>query len=60
MEGRLAEAATANANATRNAMFCDLAAMPPTMASAPITITVVRATRSSASGLALPRLMTEL
>ncbi len=45
--GRFADAATANASATRNAMFCPLATMPPTMATAPITSAVMRATRTS-------------
>ena len=47
IDGRFADAATANAKATRNAMFMLLAKMPPKMASAPITMTVFRATFTS-------------
>src|SRR5919197_5457505 len=52
---RLAEAANANARATRNATFWPLARMPPAMASAPMITAVRRATRNSAVGFALPR-----
>ncbi len=56
--GRFAEAATAKASATRNAMFWSLARMPPTMANRPITTAAIRATLTSASALTSPRLMT--
>src|ERR671916_396048 len=56
--GRLADAATANASATRNAMFWLRARMPAAMAMTPITTAVMRATPTSASGLVSPRLMT--
>jgi hypothetical protein len=57
--GRLAEAATANASATRNAMFCPLARMPPRIATMPITTAVMRATlTSSFLPSTSPRLMT--
>ena len=53
--GRFAVAATANASATRKAMFCPLAKMPPRIATMPITTTVMRATWTSApSGVASP------
>ena len=58
MVGRLAEAATAKASATRNATFCPLAKMPPAMASRPITTTVRRATLTSVAASALPLAMT--
>ena len=45
--GRLADAATANASATRNAMFWPLATMPPRIATMPITMAVMRATLTS-------------
>ena len=56
--GRLADAATAKARATRKAMFCPMAAMPRTMETTPITTTVMRETRTCCSSVALPRLMT--
>ncbi len=57
--GRFAEAATANASATRNATFWSLARMPPRMATAPMTHAVIRATFTSEVLLStLPRLMT--
>src|SRR5690606_28282701 len=57
--GRFADAATANASATRNATFWSLARMPPMIATAPITQAVIRATLTSVFLLsALPRLMT--
>src|SRR5690348_10838007 len=52
---RLADAANANASATRKATFWPLARIPPTMASAPTITAVRRATRTSATGSALPR-----
>ena len=58
--GRLAEAATANANATKNATF----ALGPSkiamaIATAPTTNAVTRATRTSSPGLrSVPRCMT--
>ena len=58
MVGRLAEAATAKARATRNATFCPLAKMPPIMASTPMTTTVRRATLTSVAASALPLAMT--
>ncbi len=60
IDGRFADAATAKASATRNAMFMLLAKMPPKIASAPMTSTVLRATFISAAGSALPSFMTEL
>src|SRR5699024_5505181 len=60
MVGRLADAATANARATRNAMFCPAAPMPRTTASMPITTTVIRETRHWAVSVASPCLMTPL
>ena len=60
MEGRLAEAAMANANDTRKATFCSLATMPPRMATTPMTTDVMRATRTSLAGSALPSLSTLL
>ncbi len=56
--GRFADAATANASATRNAMFCPIARMPRTIATMPMTTTVIRETRTCSSSDALPRLMT--
>jgi hypothetical protein len=47
MVGRFADAATANASATRNAMFWPFAMMPPPMATAPITSAVLRAILTS-------------
>ena len=41
-------------------MFWPLARMPPRMATMPMTTAVMRATRTSSSGVALPSLMTEL
>jgi hypothetical protein len=57
----LAEAATAKASATRNAMLMPAcsARMPSPMETAPITIAVIRATFTSASGRTLPFLSTE-
>ncbi|CAB4950915.1 unannotated protein [freshwater metagenome] len=49
MVGRFAEAATANASATRNATFWFLAKMLPAMATTPITTEVIRATCNSFS-----------
>src|ERR687889_824228 len=48
--GRFADAATANASATRNATFCPFATIPPTIAMTPTTTAVSRATRTSARG----------
>ena len=45
--GRFAEAATANASATRKATFWPLAAIPPRIDTTPITTAVIRATRTS-------------
>ena len=57
--GRFAEAATANASATRNATFCPFAAMPPRMDTTPITTAVIRATFTSAClSSTCPRLIT--
>jgi hypothetical protein len=56
--GRFAEAATANASATRNAMFCPGTAIPPMIASRPMTTTVRRATLTSPSGGTSPFLRT--
>src|SRR5690606_34978364 len=56
--GRFADAATANASATRNATFWLRARMPAAIAMRPMTIAVRRATRTSASGDATPRLRT--
>ena len=39
-------------------MFWPLAKMPPTIATTPMTTTVIRATRTSPSGADLPFLMT--
>ena len=52
--GRLADAATANASATRNATFWPFAPMPPMIAMMPITTTVRRATLTSAPASGLP------
>ena len=60
MDGRLALAATANASDTRNAMFWPLAAMPPTIASTPITTAVIRATFTSCAGSVFPFFSTAL
>src|SRR5699024_1447503 len=59
MVGRLAEAATAKASATRKATFCPWAPMPPTIAKTPMTTTVRRATFISFAGVLLPLAMTE-
>ena len=56
--GRLAEAATAKASATRKAMFWSLARMPPKIATTPITTAAIRATRTSLSADTSPRLIT--
>src|SRR5690349_13047751 len=56
--GRLAEAATAKASATRNATFWLRARMPAPIATRPTTSAVLRATRTSASGDARPRRIT--
>src|SRR5690606_8626004 len=56
--GRFADAATANASATRNATFCLCASTQPTIATGPIRTTVRRATRTSEPGSALPFLST--
>jgi hypothetical protein len=56
--GRLAEAATANASATRNATFWLRARIPAATATTPTRTAVRRATRTSASGFAVPRLIT--
>src|SRR5918999_1098100 len=56
--GRFADAATANASATRNATFWLRAKMPAPIATTPTSTAVRRATRTSASGDAAPRLMT--
>ena len=53
--GRFADAATANASATRNATFCPFATMPPAIAIRPTTTAVSRATRTSERGDAAPR-----
>ena len=58
--GRFALAATAKASATRKAMFWPLARMPPRIATRPMTSAAIRATRTSCSGVALPRLKTSL
>jgi hypothetical protein len=47
--GRFADAAMANARATRNATFWSLARMPRTIARSPTTTAVMRATRTSSS-----------
>ncbi|NCL77823.1 hypothetical protein AIIKEEIJ_05319 [Rhodococcus sp. YH1] len=44
--GRLADAATAKARATRKAMFWPIARMPSTIETTPITTTVMRETRT--------------
>ena len=51
MVGRLAEAATANARATRNATFCPLARMPSPIAAMPSTTAVIRETRTCSSSV---------
>src|SRR6185312_3741154 len=53
MVGRLAAAATANASATRNAMFCPLARMPSPMPSRPSTTAVIRDTRTCSASVTL-------
>ena len=60
MDGRFADAATANASETRKAMLSDLAAIPPRIARTPMTMTVARATFTSDVGSALPSLSTAL
>src|ERR1044072_5461714 len=54
---RFADAANANASATRNATFCPLAMMPPMIDSAPTTTAVSRATLTSEAASAPPFLM---
>jgi hypothetical protein len=54
MDGRFADAAIANASDTRNATSSLRARNPPTTATRPITIAVVRATRTSSRGSASP------
>jgi hypothetical protein len=56
--GRFADAAIANARATRNAMFCPCARMPPRIARMPMTTTVIRAVFTSPLGSTAPRLIT--
>src|SRR5919112_3412142 len=56
--GRFADAATANASATRNATFCPFATIPPAIDTTPTTTAVSRATRTSDVGVALPRRIT--
>src|SRR3954471_15189038 len=56
--GRFADAATANASATRNATLMPLTRMPPMIATAPMTTAVYRATLTSWSGSVLPSLIT--
>ena len=53
--GRFADAATAKASATRNAMFCPLAAMPPRIATAPTTSAAMRATLHLGAGRRVAR-----
>ncbi len=50
--GRLAEAATANASATRNATFWPLARMPKPIAATPSTTAVIRETLTCSSSVA--------
>jgi hypothetical protein len=49
----LAAAATANASATRNAMFCPLARMPSPIAKMPNTTAVIRDTFTCSSSVTL-------
>ena len=56
--GRFADAATAKASATKNAMFWPLARIPRMMPRMPRTTTVMRETRTCSSPLQYPRLMT--
>src|SRR5699024_3271943 len=60
IEGRLAEAATANASETRKATFRSLARIPPTMETAPMIKVAILPTRSTCPSVAVPRLSTEL
>ncbi|CAB4936385.1 unannotated protein [freshwater metagenome] len=58
MVGRFAAAATANASATRKAMFCPFARMPRPMARMPMTTAVMRETLTCFLSSTLPFLMT--
>ena len=49
--GKLADAATANASATRCATFCPLARMPIAIAIAPTTTVAMRAARTCSCGV---------
>ena len=51
--GRFADAATAKARPTRNAMFCFWARMPRTIARMPITMVAMRATLTSSAPVAV-------
>ena len=57
-DGRLADAATAKASATRNAMFSFCAGMASTIAMPPMTNAAMRATLTSSFSLAFPRFHT--
>ena len=56
--GRLPEAATAKASATRNAMFRSWAKIDSTMATPPIANAAIRATLTSSFSDAVPFLIT--
>src|SRR5258705_693978 len=56
--GRFADAAIANASATRNATLRLRAKMPRTIATAPMTNAEYRATTTSCRSVVCPRLMT--
>ena len=58
IDGRFAEAATAKASATRNAMFSFCAGMASAMAMPPMTNAAIRATLTSSFSVAVPFLMT--
>ena len=54
----MADAATAKASATRNAMFSFCAGIASTIAMPPMTKAAIRATRTSSFSVALPFLNT--